>query len=107
MNFFRNQNDSGTDADKQSKDRLRSLEVKVNLLLTLVLIQIGISLYLAIQTLFPSWTTIVVMILLAGSLCWIFRKQLPSWAGLMTRKLLKRSGKSSDSDSQSTAEKFD
>ncbi len=89
MNFFTSQNENEKDSNPVdlTQQRLRGVEVKVNLLLTLVIIQIAISLYLAIQTLFPSWTTIIVALLLVGWVGWIFRKQLPALAGLITRRL--------------------
>ena len=103
MNFFSKREESESGSVDRTTERLRGLEVKVNVLITLVLIQICVSLYLAIQTLFPSWTTIIVLLILTGSLGWIFRKQLPSWAGLITRKLLR----GNSTDSQSKAEKFE
>lgn len=108
MNFFSKRDDAESGSTEQ---RLRGLEVKINLLITLVLIQICVSLYLAVQTLFPSWTTMIIMGLLVISIGWIFRKQLPAWAGLATRKLLRsdRPSSSSDSetDSRAKAENFD
>ena len=103
MNFFSKRDESENGSANQTDERLRGLEVKVNVLITLVLVQICVSLYLAVQTLFPSWTTIIILLLLVGSIGWIFRKQLPSWAGLLTRKLLRKS----DTHTSSRPEKFD
>ena len=75
-----------SDEDRQS---IEVIERKIKILVMLGIVQTSllavIIVMLLINQVLPSWSTLVMFALLAGVLCYVFRKQLPGILGQASR----------------------
>lgn len=77
-----------------NQHRITAVEQKIKLLVTLGIVQTillaVIVVLLLMDQLLPDWSTLILLLLIAGVLGYVFRKQLPSILGQVSRFVFAR-----------------
>lgn len=77
-------------ADSENDD-IERLELKINFLILISAIQaIVLTFWILGTMLLPSSGTIVIAVLAVGGFLFLFRKRIPTWAGIIFRMIVKR-----------------
>ena len=78
----------------ENQERIEAIEQKIKLLVTLGIAQTillaVILVMLLMDQLLPDWSTLIILVLVVGVLGYVFRKQLPSILGRVSRFVFAR-----------------